>query len=261
MTATARKKTTTVAKKTTGTAIVPFQQPAPQNVLQTLRQAALDKRVDASKMRELALLAIDLEKHANEKAFDLALTAAQAEIGPIAKNAKAENSRYLTLEKLSKIIDPIIHRHGFALSWGMAESHLPNHYRVTCKVSCCGHTRLEFYDAASDTTGPKGNANKTPIQGSGSAVSYARRYLKCMIFDVNVVNEDDDGNAAGGIQGAAPLTGEQFTKLNDKLEEVGADKKKFCEHFGIEGVARLPQKQFEQAMNMLDQKAKKKAAK
>jgi hypothetical protein len=64
-----------------------------------------------------------------------------------------------------------------------------------CEVShSLGHTKRFHLEAAPDTIGPKGTANKTPLHGLGSTVSYLRRYLTCMIFNVVVRSEDNDGN-------------------------------------------------------------------
>jgi hypothetical protein len=46
-------------------------------------------------------------------------------------------------------------------------------------------------------TGPKGNQNKTATHGFGSTMSYGRRYLICLIFNITLTNEDQDGNQPG----------------------------------------------------------------
>ena len=53
----------------------------------------------------------------------------------------------------------------------------------------------KHFDLALDGVGLKGNPNKTAVQASGSTISYGRRYLKLMVFDVVLTNEDNDGNA------------------------------------------------------------------
>ena len=48
-----------------------------------------------------------------------------------------------------------------------------------------------------DGKGAQGRDVMTRTHATGSAVSYGRRYLLLMIFNIAVGGEDDDGNAAG----------------------------------------------------------------
>jgi hypothetical protein len=48
-------------------------------------------------------------------------------------------------------------------------------------------------DIFADTKGPRGTPNKTATQGFGSTMSYGRRYLKALMFDLVIAGEDDDG--------------------------------------------------------------------
>ena len=66
---------------------------------------------------------------------------------------------------------------------------------------------------------------------------------------------DDDGKGTSGIE---YITDHQAADLTSLLEEVGADKRKFCEHFKIESVDKLPAKAFEQAVALTKAKRTKK---
>jgi hypothetical protein len=57
--------------------------------------------------------------------------------------------------------------------------------------------RKYHLDGALDDAGKDGTKNKTGIQAMGSTVSYLRRYLVCMIFNVST-DDDNDGNGGGG---------------------------------------------------------------
>ena len=48
---------------------------------------------------------------------------------------------------------------------------------------CC-HTERYHGDFPADVAGPKGGGNKNPVQGVGSTLSYARRYLKVLALDL-----------------------------------------------------------------------------
>jgi hypothetical protein len=60
-----------------------------------------------------------------------------------------------------------------------------------------GHIRKYHLDGALDDAGKDGTKNKTGIQAMGSTVTYLRRYLVCMMFNVATA-DDNDGNGGGG---------------------------------------------------------------
>lgn len=52
------------------------------------------------------------------------------------------------------------------------------------------------------------------------------------------------------------ITPEEYRSLNDALIEVGADKGRFCKHFGIIGVSDLRQSQLAEAYRLIEDKRK-----
>ena len=100
--------------------------------------------------------------------------------------------------------------------------------------------------------------SKHDMQGYGSASTYARRYgLMAM---AGIAPEDDDGNAAAK---AAPqeetpklITEDQFRKINDMMFDTETDEEKFCAYMKVETIEMLNQKQFKDAMVMLERKLK-----
>ena len=80
--------------------------------------------------------------------------------------------------------------------------------------------------------------NKT--HAGGSALSYAKRYLLLMIFNVTIGDpgraSDDDGNSAGGNN---TITDKQAAELIKLLDDAGGDKRKFCEAMGVDGIALI----------------------
>lgn len=227
-------------------------------IINVIARAAADPNTDVDKLeRLLAMQERVLEREA-ERAWIVAMEAAQEECRPIKRNRKNQttNSTYTDLEMLSKKADPVIHKHRFVLTFGSGESHLPNHYRVTCDVSHVGgHRRPYFLDVPTDMTGIKGNQNKTATHGMGSAISYGRRYLKLIIFDI-ATTDDDDGNLAGN---SGPISKEQFDVLNGLADAVGADKPKLCNYMKVDSLKDLPAFSYDSALSILTQKNPKAA--
>jgi hypothetical protein len=127
-------------------------------------------------------------------AFDDAMSAAQAEIQSVARAALNEQTRskYATLEAVDTAIRPIYTRHGFSVSFSEVANDGPD-IKLACIVRRSGHRETFYLSAAPDTVGPQGKPNKTQVQGVGSAVSYLRRYLTCIAFNV-ALRDDNDGN-------------------------------------------------------------------
>lgn len=154
-----------------------------------------------------------------KKAYDEAMKAAQAEMRPVLVNAdnKQTNSKYATYEALDNAIRPIYTRHGFSLSFDTADCPLPDHVRVVCEVSCAGHSKLPHIDMPADGKGAKGGDVMTKTHATGAAVTYGRRYLLGMIFNITIT-KDDDGNSASGSQ---TITQEQYQELQGLIEKTG----------------------------------------
>lgn len=217
--------------------------------------AATNRSVDTGKMREMLDMQKELMAMQAERQFNESMKRAQEEIPAISRDKKGENHKYAPLEKIDAIAAPIYQRHGFSLSYGMADSTVPAHYRITCKVSHVGHSRDYFIDLPSDLTGPKGGANKTGVQAAGSTSSYGRRYLLVMIFNIRLVGEDDDGNLG---RGAGPVTAEQLAAIRKRLREIDGMETDFCNVFELDRIENLPASKYAIAMSKMAEAAKRK---
>lgn len=222
--------------------------------MQLIQAAVTQSDIDPDRLEKLMALQERWEKNEAQKAYNIAMKACQEEMPVVVKDAenKHTNSRYATLETVTKTIKPIYTKHGFSLSFGSKESPLPNHLLITC--DCMhdeGHTRQYELNCPYDTTGPKGTANKTPIQGMGSSSSFGRRYLKLMIFDVTVSAEDDDG------QQAARITEEQLMQLNEWIETTNTDLPRFLKWLALDKLTDMSVEQFNTAIFELKRKQAK----
>lgn len=258
-----------------GAAIEPAQlSPAPAHgdsaILSIIERAARDPNVDIDKMERLMAMQERVVLRNAETAFNHAMQAAQAEMPQVTRDARNDQtrSRYARLETISAAIKPVITKHGFSLSYGTDASPLANHYGVTCLVAHSGgFSRLYRADIPTDANGMKGNQNKTATHAFGSTMSYGRRYLLLMVFDIAVTNEDDDGQAAGRRQQVyqdrgAPDAGETVTDaqadtLRDKLTAAGGDIDRFIRFFRIECLPDLPAARFDEAMRMIEAKGRR----
>jgi hypothetical protein len=242
---------------------VAIREPEPPSLIAVIARAASDKRVDVAKMKELLAMQQAIEGRDAEREFNRALLLAQSEIPKIVKDREntSTHSQYATLEKVSTQVDHIARKHGFTMSFGTDDSPLAGHYRIVCDLAHSGgHTRRYQCDLQGDVLGPKGNpTQKTPIQGTGSTMSYGRRYLKVMMFDLVIVGEDKDGNRAKPED--PPLTMEQAQRIRDYAEACACSIETLLKFLNkpevrkgypqVEAVTDLPGSRFDEAIEGL----------
>jgi hypothetical protein len=182
------------------TALVPApaKQSADSALIAMIVTAAQDKSIEIDRLKELMEMRKDILAQESEQAFNRAMNAAQAEINPVVKDGEnpSAHSRYATLEKVDREIRPIYTKHGFSLTFNTGTPANPSAVHVICEVRHSeGYKKEYFLEGDLDVAGSQGKSNKTSIQGLGSSVSYLRRYLTLMIFNVTLTSEDNDGNA------------------------------------------------------------------
>lgn len=168
-----------------------------------------------------------------------ALVAAQAQMPKLEPDATnpAFKSKYVTLDNVIEHALPIANAHGIAVV------QFP--------------TTLENGDLALETTlvhGTSGESrsstlrlliDKSTMQGLGSAITYARRYMLLAAFGLGE-GEDDDGNRATGSQTQKPTetpkpTAAQKRRLDAAIEN-GA--KIDAERFSIVAASKLADAKF-----------------
>lgn len=231
--------------------LIVHQARQPKTMLEVIADASRSKDVDVPKMKELREMWNDEKALMARQSFIAALREVQIKLTPILKDSKNPHtqSKFATLAKISKVVDPILHEHGFGLTYGMADSPIENHYRITADLMHVdGHIKPYLVDLPADIAGPKGTANKSATQGVGSTISYGRRYLKTMIVDVPLADEDDDGS------GAKTITEKQVGELTKMCEKAQITKDQFCQAFSVSEYEHLPAKRFDEAKKRIQTK-------
>lgn len=127
------------------------------------------------------------------KNIHAALALAQAEMPVIVKSSSANKYKYAPLEDILRVTVPILAKHGLHVTQFVQTN--GDHEEMVTRI---GHTSGEFMEAALRMIVVPLNFSKAEInqQAVGSAISYYRRYCYVSALCLNVVGEDDDGNAA-----------------------------------------------------------------
>lgn len=189
-----------------GSEMIPRLREGPSSLLNVIARAMEDERFDVAKLEALLKLQEKLVAEQARQAFSRAMSEAQGEMRAVFRDAANEQtrSRYAKLETIDDSIRPIYTRHGFSLTFGTDQPRDPASIRVVCDCAHSdGHVKQYELEAPPDMTGARGQINKTTLHGMGSTITYLRRYLTTMIFNVVLTNEDDDGNAGGISAGMA----------------------------------------------------------
>ena len=218
-----------------------------------IERVATNPQADVDKMERLIKMKLDLMDRDAEQQFNIAMVAAQMEMPKVVrdKENKQTNSKYASFEAIEEYAGPTMSQHGFAPSFGTADCPKENHYRVTCDLMHNGGHRRQYHaDIPADTVGIQGKVNKTATHGFGSSVSYGRRYLITLMFNITIIDEDDDGNKAG----KPTITEEQEAKISSLITQARADKDKYLGYLGIDNLSDLPAANYANAIKALNAK-------
>ncbi|MFF9549366.1 MULTISPECIES: ERF family protein [Bacteria] len=230
---------------------VPAAQPAEgAAVLSIIERMARDPNIDPDRVERFLVMAREDRAERARIAFNAAMSACQAELPRVLRDARNSHSgaSYARLESIAKATAPIIARHGFSLSFDTEPSPIQGNLRVTCTCAHgAGHERAYHLDLPPDTAGAQGKANKTPIQGIGSTITYARRYLVMQVFNIALTNDphDTDGAPAGGDD---VISDEQAEQIRKQLTEHKIPPDRLLRFFGVESVPDLPANRFDEVL-------------
>ncbi|WP_417618786.1 ERF family protein [Oceanisphaera sp.] len=227
---------------------------APRNeataIIQVIERAAMNPDVDIDKMERLLQMQERILNRNAEQEFNQAMARAQTDMRPVVRDAANEQtrSRYARLETIDRQVRPVYTNCGFSLSFGTDDCPIESHIRITCDVSHTGgHTKNYKVDMPLDMTGMKGNQNKTATHAHGSTMSYGRRYLTLLIFNIAMAHEDDDGQAAIEHRSVTPFQMGQISQVLGQCSE--ATQTWFGETFGAP--SNVPRKNFDKLMAKL----------
>lgn len=157
--------------------------------------------------------------------FAEAMTKCQRDMPIVVKDAKNNhtNSRYARLEEVNKTIKPCYTDHGFSVSFGESPEAPAGMVRILATTRhAAGHSAVSQIDMPLDGVGSQGGkSSMNVVQARGSTISYAKRYLVCMIFNVTIADEDNDAQG----EDDPFLSDKQIEAINtltSELQELGA---------------------------------------
>ena len=217
------------------------------------------KKYDAAQLKQMLDLQERILDRQSKQKYFTAMHTAQGDMGTVRKASKNPhtNSYYANAEDVDRMLNPVLDKHGFSVSFSEADSDKPDRIKIVMRVRHIGgHEELHYRNVSVDDRGPKGAAVKTRLHGEQSSMTYTKRTMKCDVFNIQYGN-DDDGNAAAIGPAADPITEEQGFELHSLLELTGTDTAKFTEWLGVDKVTNIPQSLFNKGLSMLKRKQEK----
>jgi hypothetical protein len=227
-------------------------QDKPASLMQIIGQAVMSKDIDVDKMRALFELQKDILAEEHRISFKAAMARLQERLPQIAKYGKGKNSKFAKLEDIDTIIKPILADEGFSIDFDEASNTATTVTFVVTVSHREGHSETKRLTVPIDVASKndRGVAIRTAIQDAGSTVSYARRYLIKMLFNIVEVGEDTDGVKRSFV------TESQIRDIETLLADTKSNKDAFLSMIaGVDQLEDLPADQYKRVMNALQTKA------
>lgn len=225
-------------------------------IIGMIERAARDPAVDVDKLRQLMEMRAQVEAKNAEREFYAAMNDVQSKLRRIRADANnpQTKSRYASYAALDRVLRPLYTEAGLTLDFNTVPGAQENMVRVVCDVSKGGHVKRYQIDMPADGKGAKGGDVMTKTHATGSAVTYGRRYLLQMIFNL-AVGEDDDGNAASSGTGEL-LSPAQVKEMQALIVKTGANLGAFLKWAKVERIEDIGAEYFDSCMAAIRRAAK-----
>jgi hypothetical protein len=219
--------------------------------LAMIAAAARDPQVDIAKMEALLAMRERLMAQQAEMAYTEAMNRVQNAVPPIYKTRKiivkgALRSKYAALEDIDRILRPLTIQEGFSLSYS-TDDVPPKATRLTLTVK---HQR-GHKEAFSLVLPIDKSEYRSDAQNVASTVSFGRRILLCLAFNVITLDSDTDGNPPGEF-----ITQEQalaiFTLLRDS--KINPRDENFLAWAGAGAVEHIHGTKYKQVVELLEKR-------
>ncbi len=187
-------------------------------VLQVIERCANDPNVDIEKMQKLLDMQERIMNKQQEIEYNIAFSEMQPKLPPIpALGEGHNNARFAKKEDMNQLVNPILSKFGFALSFKNTQENGTIKTRATLRHRA-GHAEFTEITLKDDNSG-----SKNAVQAVGSSQSYGERYTMKAILNLTIIKDPTDDDAAS----ASDIKNKGKSKSSVKFQEkVNADSKK-----------------------------------
>jgi hypothetical protein len=219
----------------------------------SLLAQALNQGMDPTMLKEFMDLQERHEAGEARKAYAADMAKCQGKLQPIVATAENDHTKsyYAKLGSIAAQIAPIYSKCGFSVSFGQGVAAIAGEIRTTARcLHKLGHFEDFTVDFPPDAAGMEGTTNKTPIHARQSSNTYGKRSIVMGIFNLSILSEDDDANAAGG---SSSITEEEAVELAGLVSNGGLVHSAILRELGVEDYRKLPARKLEKARSRIKQ--------
>ncbi len=194
----------------------------PESLVSILSRVSQNPNFNAEAFSVLIAAAERERLDARKAEFAAAMHAIQSMRLRVYKRKQAKNSKYAPLEDVDELLAPHLKQHGLTVSFdspdGVSANRMMNMVVYIYHLNGYREPRSLPMPVDDIGTNKDGKALRPACQDHASTVSYSRRQLLKMAFNVIETDEDDDGEQG---EGANPISQDQADTLRDKCKEFG----------------------------------------
>jgi hypothetical protein len=237
--------------------------PAPALALgETLFKMLADPNISAEKMQILLQMQKDIMAESRREAFQAAFAAMAAELPQVDKRGIVELAKdgrvlgrynFAKWEDMDAVIRPIMHRHGFALTFPQ-RIEAGKAILIGKLLHAGGH-----FEISERAVTPDPGPGRNTAQAEGSGLSYAKRYVAEGLLNLVRKGQDDDGIASG----LKLIDASQVKQLTKLLEETKTKPDMFLRMFVTSATVleEIAARDLPRLINALEEKKRSLAAK
>lgn len=242
-------------------------EPAAPSMFELIMRAVKDPACDPTKMAQLLELSRQVRADDAKAAYTSALVALKPLLPVIDRKGRIvitekgnkdniiQSTAFALWEDIDAAITPVLHDHGFVLTFRCGSTGAPEH-RVTVTGVLSheqGHSEETTMTLPLDTSGSKNN-----VQAVGSSTSYGKRYTAGLLLNLRTKGEDDDGKLAGD---PGTVSEAQADKILELLTRDKSDVHLFCKSMKVDNILEIPAARYGEAIERINIRAAKLAQK
>lgn len=202
------------------------------SALSVIQQMVTSGNFDVSVARELLEMQKDFMRHQAVINYNNDFALMSKEIPVIAKSKKAHTTSYAPLEDIVKVVQPILSKYGFSVSFTTNQDGLD---AVT--VNCS----LQHKDGHSTSTSlmlptKAVNNSMNAMQAIGAAISYGKRYTICGILNIATAQDDDNNGFAVNAKTESakrPVSDKQLVTAIEQINNKERDLTEFLNRYDL----------------------------
>lgn len=234
-------------------------------LLSMIERVCLDPNADIDKLSKMLDMQERVLNRNAEQAFAADFAAMQSELPRIARNGTIEikdkntgritqSTPFAKLEDINDGVRPTLQKYGFGVSFSISQGNAL--LTVTAKLlHRLGHSEVTAISLPIDNSG-----SKNAVQGSGSTVSYGKRYAMCALLNISTGDDVDGHQPEPKSDGIEYLSEDDVFEILSLLADAKITKEAFVKAAGVPEISKIHKSRFEISKKWIAAEVKKNAS-